>query len=179
MKTRRRRTMQAALATIVALAGSAAGTGQVRPDGGTDLPTRESREGPTQLVQGALILEREAYAYPARGRRNPFLPSDVSSPPAPAVEEIVLLGIIHHPDPRFRVAVIRVPGVMDGTAGAGGGPIGAPIGPPASRLRTGELLVGMRIVAIEVDHVVVELEEPGGTTTKVLAMPRAEKGRGS
>lgn len=174
MKTRRR-TMQAALATILTLAGSVAGSGQGRPDDETDPSTGESQEGPTQLVEGAPILEREAYAYPARGRRNPFLPSNVRSPHAPGVDKVALLGIIHHPDPMFRVAVIRVPGAVDGTAGAGAGPIAA----PASRLRTGELLAGMRIVAIEVDHVVVEVEEPGGPTTRVLAMPRAEKGRGS
>ena len=173
MKTRRRN-MQAALATILTIAGSVAGTGQGRPEDGADPPTGESQE-PTQLVGGALVLEREAYTYPARGRRNPFVPSDVPSARAPGVEEVALLGIIHHPDPMFRLAVIRVPGGVDGTAGAGAGPIAA----PASRLRTGELVAGMRIVAIEVDHVVVEMEEPGGTATRVLAMPRAEKGTGS
>ena len=174
MKTRRR-TMQAALATILTLAGSVAGSGQGRPDDGTDPPTGELQEGSAQLVEGTLILEREAYAYPTRGRRNPFRPSDVRSPHAPGLDEVALLGIIHHPNPIFRVAVVRIPGAVDGTADAGAGPIAA----PAARLRTGELLAGMRIVAIEVDHVVVEVEEPGGPATRVLAMPRAEKGRGS
>lgn len=174
MKTRRK-TIHAALATILALAGSVAGTGQDRPDDGTDPPTRESQEGPTELVEGAPVLEREAYAYPTRGRRNPFLPSDVPSPQATGFEEVALLGIIHHPDPVFRVAVIRFPGGADVGEGAGAGPFSA----PAVRLRTGERLAGMRIVAIEVDHVVVELEEPGGTATRALAMPRVEEGRDS
>lgn len=174
MKTRSR-TIQAALATILTLAGSVAGTGRGRPEDGTNPPTGESQETPTRLAEGALVLEREAYAYPARGRRNPFVPSDVPSAHAPDVEDIALLGIIHHPDPMFRLAVIRVPGGVEGTADAGAGPIAAPV----LRLRTGELLAGMRIVAIEVNHVVVEVEEPGGPATRVLAMPRAEKGTGS
>ncbi len=174
MKTRRR-TMQAALATMLTLAGSVAGSGQGRPDDGTDPQTGELQEGSAQLVEGELILEREAYAYPTRGRRNPFRPSDVRSPHAPGLDEVALLGTIHHPNPMFSVAIIRVRGIVDGTAGASAGPIAA----PTARLRTGELLSGMRIVAIEVDHVVVEVEEPGGPATRVLALPRAEKGRGS
>lgn len=174
MNTKRSR-MKAALATVLTVAATAAGTGRDRPDDTTNPPTGESQEGRIRLAEGALVLEREAYAYPARGRRNPFLAPDLPSANAPGVEGIALLGIIYHPDPAYRVAVIRVRDGVDGIAGADADPASA----PASRLRVGERRAEMRIVAIELDHVVVELEEAGGTATIVLAMPRAEKGRGS
>lgn len=173
MNTKRSR-MKAALTTVLTVAATAAGTGRGRPDDTTNPPTGESQEERIRLAEGALVLEREAYAYPAHGRRNPFLAPDLPSANAPGVEGIALLGIIHHPDPGYRVAVIRVRDGVDGIA-ADVDPASA----PASRLRIGERRAGMRIVAIELDHVVVELDESGGTATIVLAMPRAEKGRGS
>ena len=174
MKTRRRK-LPVARAAVLALAGTVAGTGQGQPDERIDPRTGAVQDGPPQMAERELILEREAFTYPARGRRNPFLPLDVPSPYSPGIEEIRLLGIIHHPNPMYRVAVISFHGGYDGIGDAAGDPATT----PASRLRTGEVHAGMRIVAIEVDRVVVEVEEPGGMTTRVLAMPRAGRGRGS
>ena len=163
MKTKRRK-----LPVVLALAATVAGTDQGRPDERIDPPTGAVQDGPPQMAGRELILEREAFTYPARGRRNPFLPMDVPSRHSPRIEEIRLLGIIHHPDPMYRVAVISFRGGFDVI----GGTERDPATTPASRLRTGEVQAGMRIVAIEVDRVVVELEQPGGMATRVLAMPR-------
>ena len=174
MKTRRRK-LPVVRTAVLALAGTVAGTGQGRPDEPIDPLTGAVQDGAPQMAERELILEREAFTYPARGRRDPFLPLDVPSPHRPGIEEIRLLGIIHHPNPMYRVAIISFHGGFDTIGDAERNPATM----PASRLRTGEVQAGMRIVAIEVDRVVVELEEPGGVTTRVLALPRAGRGRGS
>ncbi len=155
--------------------GPARPAGQDGSDDRADPPTAASQEDTIPVAEGEMILERETYAYPGGARRNPFLPPGAPARSAPGAEEVALLGIIHHPDPMYRVAVIRVRGAAAGAAGANGHP------PPAtaSRLRIGERRAGVRVVAIEADHVVVELQEPGGRTRSVLAMPRPETGRGS
>ena len=174
MKTRIRK-LSVALTAVFALTSAVVGTGQAPPGERREPPTGDVQDGPPQVAERELILEREAFTYPARGRRDPFLPSDVPATHGPGVEEIRLLGIIHHPDPMYRVAVISFHGGVDGIGEAERGqPARA-----ALRLRTGEVHAGIRIAAIEVDRVVVELEEPGGITTRVLAMPRAGQGRGS
>lgn len=143
------------------------------PEAGPQMPEvrPQSPQARPQAPERALVLEREAYTYPAGGRRNPFLPVTTASRPT-GVEGVTLLGIIHHPDPAYRIAVI---GFRDGSGDPAGGE-GAGAASAVSRLRVGEELAGTRIVAIEVDHVVVETEAPGGTVPSVLSMPRAVRG---
>lgn len=143
------------------------------PEAGPQAPQAgpQAPQARPQAPERALVLEREAYTYPGGGRRNPFLPVTTASRPA-GVEGVTLLGIIHHPDPAYRIAVI---GFRDGSGDPAGGE-GAGAANAVSRLRVGEELAGTRIVAIEVDHVVVETEAPGGTVPSVLSMPRAVRG---
>ena len=164
-----------ALTAIVALTGNTAGTRQSGRSARTDPPPGAERDLPPQTAERGLILEREVYTYPARGRRNPFLPAEVAPPRGARVEGIVLLGIIHHPDPLHRVAVMRL---GQGGGGLGNGE-GSSVARAASRLRIGGVFAGARVVAIETYHVVVELEEPGGTASRVLALPRTVQRRGS
>lgn len=163
------------LTTTIALTGNTASTRQDGSGARTDPPPVAVQDRSAQATERGLILEREVYTYPARGRRNPFLPADFRPRRAAAVEGIKLLGIIHHPDPLHRVAVMSF-GEGSGSLGRGEG---IPVTRAASRLRIGEVLAGARIVAIEKDHVVVEWEEPGGTVPRVLSLPRAAQGRGS
>ena len=141
----------------------------------TDPPETDAPATQPSIAEPGSILEREVYAYPSRGRRDPFLPLDPPSLQGPGAGRIRLLGIIHHPDPMYRVAVIR----LHREGGGRGDGEETPAVSPASRLRIGEVLAGMRIAAIEIDHVVVEVEEPGGMTTRVLSTAREPRGSGS
>lgn len=170
MKTTVRKPL-AAVAVMVALTGNAAGGSGAR----TTRPLDAEQDEPPQTAEPGVVFEREVYTYPARGRRNPFVPAEADPGRDAGLEGIMLMGIIHHPDPLYRVAVIR----LGGGSGGLGNEAGSPDTTAASRLRIGEVLAGARIVAIETDHVVVELEEPGGTMPMVLAMPRTVRGRGS
>lgn len=164
-----------ALTVVFALAGTATGTGQDRPDDRSGPPMDGAQENPLEPAWRGLILEREVYTYPARGRRDPFLPLDLRARRGPRADEIRLLGIIHHPDPLYRVAVI---GLYGGSDRLGNGE-GRAAAETTSRLRVGEVAAGLRVTAIEIDHVIVEMEEPGGTAPRKLAMPRPAQGRGS
>ena len=163
--------VRAVPAALLALAGSAAWTAGSETRARPESATAEAPEARPQAPERALVLEREAYTYPAGGRRNPFLPVTTASRPT-GVEGVTLLGIIHHPDPAYRIAVI---GFRDGGADPAGGE-GAAAASAVSRLRVGEEHAGTRIVAIEIDHVAVETEAPGGTVPSVLSMPRAARG---
>ena len=170
MKTTVRKLL-AALAAMVALTGNTTGGSGARTDPQPDA----AQEEPPQTAEPGLVFEREVYAYPAGGRRNPFAPAELGPDRGARIEGIILLGIIHHPDPLYRVAVMRLGG---GNGGVGNGEE-SPVATAASRLRIGGVFAGARIVAIEADHVVVEVEEPGGTVPGVLAMPRTVRGRES
>ncbi|MDE2794080.1 MAG: hypothetical protein OXL34_04590 [Gemmatimonadota bacterium] len=169
MKTRRRWRL-AALVAFLAVAATLDGTGQTRSDNPRAVAGEVGR-GPPQTTSRELILEREVYTYPARGRRDPFRPSDLPSHGNPGTEAITLLGIIHHPDPAYRMAVIRLRRGLRGIAGADADPAARAV----SRLRSGEVRGGLRIVAIEVDRVVVEMDEQAGTATRVLTLPRTPR----
>lgn len=164
-----------ALAVALAPAVTAQGTGQEPTVERADPSEADAQTTPPSMAGPGSILEREVYTYPSGGRRDPFLPLDPPSLQGPGAGRIRLLGVIHHPDPMYRVAVMRLH--------RGGGDLGdgegKPVVSPASRLRIGEVLAGMRIAAIEIDHVVVEVEEPGGTATRVLSMAREPRGSGS
>lgn len=172
MTTKRWR--QVAITVALALAGTGAGSSEGRTAQRPGPPPPDVREAPPGIAERGLALEREAYTYPAHERRNPFLPLDGPSHGGPEGDEFRLLGVIHHPDPAYRIAVLSRPGVSVDAENGGG-----PGARTAVRLRIGEGFGDLRIAAIEIDHVVVEMEEPGGTLSRVLAMPRATKGSGT
>lgn len=163
--------LPAALAAMFVLTGLATGGSGARTE-----PRRgAAQDEPPRTAEPGLVFEREVYAYPARGRRNPFVPAEADPRRGARLDGLVLLGIIHHPDPLYRVAVMRARG---GGGGLGDG-AGVPGATPISRLRIGGVFAGVRIVAIESDRVAVEREQPGGTAPAVLAMPRSAQRRGS
>ena len=125
--------------------------------------------------EGGLVFEREVFTYPLRARRNPFQPLPVSVAEGPRFEELGLLGIIHHRDPRGSVVLLGTgpPAGRDGVEATGVFPL------ETYRLRLGDVIGSTKIVQIHERHVVVELDGPEGSQRKVLHVPLASERKGS
>lgn len=153
---------------MVALSGAlGAGPGNGFPDAPrADQEQRPGMEG----AGGGTAIEREVFTYRVEGRRDPFLPPLPSADDVPRYRGIRLLGIISHSDPRLSVAVIRVDG-----EGAGGGAGSDDAGPRPDagenhRVRIGDRIGGIEVLAIDARHVVVEAEGPGGPARQLLEL---------
>lgn len=122
-----------------------------------------------------LIFEREVFSYPAYVRRNPFVPLVDAAAGGPRFEELNLLGVVHHENPLYSVALFGVGDVANAgnVAGAGGG--GGSLF-ETHRLRRGDIIGNTRIVDISKDRVVVEVEEFGMAERHILELPRADQG---
>lgn len=119
---------------------------------------------------GQLVLERERFAYPGHGRRDPFQPGAASPVDGDAVPGLRVLGIIHHEIPSHSLVVLRTGAEsFGGSAGAGPGPVE----PSTHRLRTGETLGSLRIVRVRPRQVVVDVTEQGAVTRRILEIRRA------
>ncbi|MGI9626017.1 MAG: hypothetical protein ACR2QM_04215 [Longimicrobiales bacterium] len=123
-----------------------------------------------------LVFEREVFQYPSYVRRNPFVPLVNDAAGGPAFDELQLLGVVHHRNPLYSVALFAVgdvanAGVGANSAGGGGGSLFE-----THRLRRGDIIGNTRIVDISVDRVVVEVEEFGMAERHTLELPRAEQG---
>ncbi len=145
----------AAAALVAALTAPAALHGQ------QEQPEPEAE--PTEL-----IFEREVFDYPSYERRNPFQPLLDDDARGPRFERLRLLGIIHSGDAARSVALFGV--------GGGGQGDEATDGSRTYRLRAGEVLGNTRVVAIDRDRVLVEVEEFGVTEERVLELPRRGQG---
>lgn len=129
-----------------------------------------------QLADTAdLVFEREVFAYPSYVRRNPFVPLLSADGNGPRFEELELLGVVHHANPLYSVALFGVGSVTNAGSGGGGGGGGGSLF-QTHRLRRGDIIGNTRIVSIGVDRVVVEVEEFGMTERHVLELPRADQG---
>lgn len=108
-----------------------------------------------------LVFEREIFEYPTYERRNPFqnLVGDTDS--GPRFEQVRLRGIIWSTDPARSVALFS-------TAGTGA----ANVAGVMRRLRRGEAWGNMRVVEIQRDLVVIEVNEFGLTERRVLELNR-------
>jgi hypothetical protein len=110
-----------------------------------------------------LIFEREVFDYPAFQRRNPFRPL-TGDDAGPRFEELVLLGVILSDDRAGSVALLA-PRQGTGTRDAGG---------RNWRVREGDLLGNMRILAIQQREIRVEVDEFGVREARVLELRRTE-----
>ena len=130
-----------------------------------------------QVVPAAPMpaLQRDVFTYVAVGRRDPFVPAAPPAPEAAATPlEAELLGIIGHTDPGRSLVVLRV-----GRSGPGGGARPLDSGPGVDgihRLRRGDRIGGLRVLAVHEDRVVVEVEGPGGVERRELELPRPRGG---
>ena len=109
-----------------------------------------------------LVFEREVFDYPTFERRNPFRPLVGDTGSGPRFEQIRLRGIIWSTDPAGSVALFQ--------ASAAGGAANAPAA--SRRLRRGETWGNMRVVEIQRDLVVVDVEEFGLTERRTLELTR-------
>ena len=143
---------------------------------------RDSAVGPqeppaAQVVPAAPMpaLQRDVFTYVAVGRRDPFVPAAPPSPEAASTAlEAELLGIIGHTDPGRSLVVLRV-----GRSGPGGGARPLDSGPGVDgihRLRRGDRIGGLQILAVHEDRVVVEVDGPGGVERRELELPRPRGG---
>lgn len=116
--------------------------------------------------------ERDSFTYVVAGRRDPFLPVPFQARPESAVSlEAEVLGIISHSDPRLSVAVVRVTG---GRPDAGG--IGVGGAATTYRVRLGDRIGNMRVLAIHERQVEVEVEGPAGIERRLLEQPAVRRG---
>lgn len=122
-----------------------------------------------------LVFEREVFLYPSYVRRNPFVPLVDAESGGPRFEELNLLGVVHHTNPLYSVALFGVGNVVNVRGGSSGGGGGGSLF-QTHRLRRGDIIGNTRIVTIGVDRVVVEVEEFGMTERHVLELPRADQG---
>jgi hypothetical protein len=109
-----------------------------------------------------LVFDREVFEYPTFDRRSPFrsLVGDTTS--GPRFEQVRLRGIIWSADPARSVALFA--GAP--TQGAGAAAVGT------RRVRRGETWGNMRVVEIQQDRVVVDVNEFGLTERRVLELTR-------
>ena len=158
---------------LLAFAAPQPGAGQ--SPGGTRSPPADSAGKATGRT---MVFEREVFNYPARERRNPFLPVGVSAA-VPRAGDVSLLGIIHHPDSAYSLVVLGFLTGIGGIGDANGAAAGPQDGWTTTRLRLGGALGGLRIAEIHEDHVVIETDESDRVAVQVLAIPRPVGGRGS
>lgn len=156
---------------LLAFSGTHSGASQ-SPGGLRDQPS-----GAAAVSGKTMVFEREVFSYPAGERRNPFLPVETFSADGPGVEHARLLGIIHHPDPAYSLAVLDVSAGFGGTRRIPGAEPGPEADGATARLRVGAVLGRLRIVRIHEDRVVIGEDLPEGAAMKVLAVPRPAPGR--
>ncbi len=106
-----------------------------------------------------LVFERELFSYPDFDRRNPFEPL-TGETAGPRFEDLRLLGVILSSDPQRSVALM----------GTGGGDAGG-----SFRTRTGDVIGNVRVLEIQEDQVIVEVEEFGERDRRSLDLQRPER----
>lgn len=106
-----------------------------------------------------LVFEREVFQYPDYERRNPFAPLLGSLEGGPQFDQVRLLGIIYSSDPSRSVVLLGS-------------------GDTSRRLRVGESWGNTRVLEIQPEQVIVEVEEFGLTEQRVLELSRRRGGGG-
>jgi type II secretory pathway component PulC len=106
-------------------------------------------------VPQSLRYEREVFRYQRAGRRDPFRSLLGTADLAVRAEDLVLRGVIVNPDPRQSVAVIR-----------------EARGDRQFRVRPGDRIGGIRVVAIQPDRVDLVVEELGVARSHTLRIRR-------
>ena len=159
---------------VLAFGGTESGAGQ-SPGGIQSLSSVSGGD-----VSGrTMVFEREVFTYPAGERRNPFLPVEGPAADGPRVEDMRLLGIIHHPDSAYSLVVLGISRRVGGTGDVVNAAAGPQAGRATARLRLGDTHGRLRVVEIHEYRVVIELDEPDGDAIQVLALPGPVRGSGS
>jgi hypothetical protein len=111
-----------------------------------------------------LVFDREVFEYPGYQRRNPFRPL-TGNDTGPRFEEVRLLGVVLSSEPNGSVALL---GSREARSGRGADPA------RTFRVRHGEVLGNMRVMAIHRREIVVQVDEFGIVDTRVLELRRTE-----
>lgn len=119
---------------------------------------------PPDTTPTELVFEREVYSYPTFDRRDPFEPLSSGSEGEPRFEDLTLLGVIYSTNPTESVALLGISLGEETQAGN------------SFRVRRGDRIGNTRILAIQTDRVIVEVEEFGLTEQRSLAVKRPGEG---
>lgn len=108
---------------------------------------------PGSQPEPKLAFDREVFAYPVEGRRDPFRPL-VGGPGSsgPLFQDIALRGIIFSPDPRRSVALVQVGNRR------------------TFRLRRGDIIGNARVLEIQPLRVRFAVENFGAVRNEVLEL---------
>jgi hypothetical protein len=117
-------------------------------------------QGREQAAQ-EVIYRREVYEYRRGGRPDPFRPLFGNAETGLRPEELVLRGVIHHPDPRQSVAIL-----IERSTGR------------RIRARVGERIGEVRVIAIQPRSVDLLVGDSGATRRFSLHL-KSEEGAGS
>lgn len=118
-------------------------------------PTPASKQAPTEV-----LVNREQYAYPGAGRRDPFVSLMNTEELRPLIGDLKLVAIAFDPTGRNSVAVLRDVSTRE-----------------QYRVKVGQELGRMRVAAIRGREVVFGIEEFGYSRQESLAMTDSTKVR--
>ena len=152
------RLARAALLALLAVAGlhlpATAQEAQPTAPAATRPPAMAARDS-------AVVYRREVFRYYPQGRPDPFRPLIGESDLGVRVDDLALRGIVYHPDPARSVAVIARTGQ-----------------PRLSRVKVGDRIGGIRILAIRPNSIDVLVEELGVARRASIPITRAPAAKG-
>jgi hypothetical protein len=102
---------------------------------------------------GELTFNREAYSYPGRGRRDPFLSLLKSGDLRPLLSDLKLVTVLYDPTGRNSVAILRDLSTKD-----------------QYRVKLGQQLGRMRVAQIQPKQLVFTIEEFGYSRQETLSL---------
>ena len=126
-------------------AAAAAAVDSARPTGGTSVARRGAAN--------EMVFNREVYAYPGAGRRDPFASLLKSGDLRPLISDLRLVTVIYDATGRNSVAIMRDLTTKD-----------------QYRVKTGQQLGRMRVVQIRPREVVFSIDEFGFNRQETLSL---------
>jgi len=148
---RNRATDPAAATATPATNAAAPAQGGARARRGQPAAVPDSADVSRRGAMGQLTFRREAFAYDAAGRRDPFVSLMASGELRPIISDLQLKSIIYDATGRNSVAVLRDAQTKD-----------------QYRVRVGQTLGRMRVTAIRPREVVFTIDEFGFNRQEVL-----------
>lgn len=115
--------------------------------------TAISTEGVARDSAGNVVFNREVYAYPSGGRRDPFASLITSGDIRPILADLDIVGIILDPSGRSSVATLKDRSTNE-----------------VYRVRVGSVFGRMRVTAIRQREVALAIDEFGFTRQEVLSI---------
>jgi hypothetical protein len=115
--------------------------------------------GSAEVPSTTVIYEREVFEYSAGGRPDPFRSLLQDGELGIRIEDLMLRGVVYHPDPARSVAVLSQTGSQR-----------------RIQARVGERVGTLRILSIQPERVEVVVEELGVARRETLTIVRPEPG---